>query len=69
MKHYWLQDCTKQWQFFVIWSPGGESEADYVTKHHPPSHHRIKRPAYLHVEHVANSDIYTLMRGWYNPSI
>jgi len=69
MKHYWLQDRTKQGQFFVLWSPGDDNEADYVTKHHPPTVHKIKRPVYLHVENVANNATYTLMRGCNNPGI
>ena len=48
MRYYWLRDRVRQKQFKVHWEPGIDNEADYFTKHHPPSHHREKRPTYLH---------------------
>jgi hypothetical protein len=47
MHFYWLKDRIAQQQFQVYWKPGKQNLADYVTKHHPPTHHRIMRPKYL----------------------
>ena len=68
MKHYWLQDRTKQGKFRVLWSTGDVNEADYVTKNHPATVHTNTIPVYLHVEHVVNAT-YTLMRGCNNNGI
>jgi hypothetical protein len=51
MRFYWIKDRVKQGQFIIYWRKGSENDADYFTKHHSPSHHRIKRSRYLHVNH------------------
>jgi Reverse transcriptase (RNA-dependent DNA polymerase). len=63
MRFYWLKDRIAQQQFQVYWKPGKQNLADYVTKHHLPTHHRIMRPKYLLnlVKSVA------LMRGCVTP--
>ena len=43
MKYNWLRDCAAQQQFNIQWDKGTINMADYFTKHHPPSHHKIKR--------------------------
>jgi hypothetical protein len=48
MRFYWLRDRVRQGQFHVYWRPGTQNQADYFTKHHPPTHHRALRPTYLH---------------------
>lgn len=49
MRFYWLRDRTlEQKQFQVYWKPGKGNLADYVTKHHPASHHINMRPYYIH---------------------
>jgi hypothetical protein len=40
MRFHWLCDWgINQKQFKFYWHPGTLMRADYLTKHHPPSHH------------------------------
>ncbi len=48
MRFYWVRDRVKQGHFLVYWRPGIENLADYFTKHHPTSHHRLVRDTFLH---------------------
>ena len=48
MRFYWVQDRVRAGQFLIYWRRGTENEADYFTKHHSPSHHRLQRSKYLH---------------------
>ena len=47
MKYNWLRYRAAQQQFNIIWDKGSRNMADYFTKHHPPSHHKIKRSDYI----------------------
>ena len=47
MRFYWLKDRQEQQQFDIYWAPGQVNQANYFTKHHPPTHHRALRPIYL----------------------
>ena len=49
MRFYWLKDRQEQGQFDITWEPGKHNLADYPTKHHAASHHRIVRGIYLFV--------------------
>ena len=66
MRFYWIQDRTNQGQFTIYWSPGVTNLADYHSKHHPPSHHKIMRPTILHAPHFVNCLAHCLMRGCVN---
>ena len=48
MRYHWLQDRVAQGQFNLYWAPGKQNDADYFSKHHPPAHHKLMRPKYLH---------------------
>ena len=48
MRYHWLKDRIAQKQFNLYWSPGKTNSADYFSKHHPPSHHKLMRYQYLH---------------------
>jgi hypothetical protein len=50
MRFYWVKDRIKKGEFMVYWRKGSENDADYYTKHHFPSHHRLMRSRFLHVE-------------------
>jgi hypothetical protein len=47
MRYHWLKDRIQRLQFNLYWAPGKLNKADYFTKHHPPSHHRLMRYLYL----------------------
>ncbi len=47
MLYYWIRDRCHLKQFIVYWRPGADNLADYFTKHHPASHHRLIRNTYL----------------------
>jgi hypothetical protein len=51
MRFYWLKDRVEQGQFRIYWEPGNTNLGDYVTKHHPPCHHKRVRPVFQHTEH------------------
>lgn len=48
MQFNWLRDHSAQDQFDIKWDKGVHNMADYFTKHHPPSHHRLKRYDYIY---------------------
>ena len=47
MKFNWLRDRSAQRQFNILWDKGTRNMTDYFTKHHPPSHHKLKRHDYI----------------------
>ena len=49
MKIHFMIDRIQQKEFQLYWDRGKNNLGDYFTKHHPPSHHKIMRPKYLHV--------------------
>ena len=49
MRYHWLVDQAQQINYDVQWHPGQENICDYITKHHPPSHHIKVCPYYLHI--------------------
>jgi hypothetical protein len=48
MRFYWIKDRVKNGEFLIHWRKGIDNAADYFTKHHSPSHHRLMRSHYLH---------------------
>ena len=48
MRFYWVRDHVHQGHFRILWQKGADKRADYFTKHHPTSHHRLQRYQYLH---------------------
>ena len=48
MRFYWVRDRVRQNQFVVHWRRGSDNLADYFTKHHSPSHHRLMRSQYIY---------------------
>jgi hypothetical protein len=48
MRFYWIRDRVRQGQFIIHWKSGATNRADYFTKHHAPSHHRVMRKTYYH---------------------
>jgi cephalosporin-C deacetylase-like acetyl esterase len=55
MCFYWIQDRVSQGQFAVHWQKGSDNLADYFTKHHPPAHHILMRPIYIHTSNLAHT--------------
>ena len=47
MRFHWLRCREAQRHINFLWRRGKNNRADYHTKHHPPSHHVIKRPEYI----------------------
>jgi hypothetical protein len=47
MRFYWIKDRVRKGEFLVFWRAGSENDADYFTKLHSPSHHRLMRSRYL----------------------
>ena len=47
---HWIKDRIKQGQFELIWEPGQNNLADYLTKHHSGKHHQEVRPIYLFIK-------------------
>jgi len=55
MRYHWLIDQSNLNNFFIYWDKGENNNADYHTKHFPPSHHRNVRPKYILKGHHVNS--------------
>jgi hypothetical protein len=66
MRHHWLKDCIARKQFNLCWAPGKANRADYFSKHHPSSHHKIMRPQ--HLQRPQGNALTTHMRGCVAPS-
>ena len=49
MRFYWMKDRIIKKDFFVYWKPGSQNMGDYLTKHHPPHHHRVICAMYLYM--------------------
>jgi hypothetical protein len=47
MRWNWLRDKATHQQLRMYWAKGTDNDADYFTKHHPPSHHLPTRPKYV----------------------
>ena len=47
MRFHWLRDKVKLKEIKIYWKPGETNLGDYLTKHHPTSHHRKVRKLYL----------------------
>ena len=66
MKIYFMKDRIQQKDFRLYWDRGPNNWADYFTKHHPPSHHKLMQPKYLRInKHVASS-LQALAQGCVN---
>ena len=63
MKIYWMKDRIQLGEFIIYWDKGTNNWADYFTKHHPPCHHRLMRPKYLHIPKQSLSSAQTLVQG------
>jgi hypothetical protein len=66
MRYHWLKDRIARKQFNLCWAPGKANRADYFSKHHPPSHHKIMRPQCL--QRPQGNALTTHMRGCVAPS-
>ena len=62
MRFYWIRDCVRQQQFNIIWRKGHLNRADYFTKHHPASHHRNIRSAYLHENNAPTKNYFDILQ-------
>ena len=47
MRYNWLRDRQNRMHLRVYWDKGSNNDADYFTKHHAPSHHKLMRPRYI----------------------
>jgi hypothetical protein len=47
MRWNWLRDKATHQQLRMYWAKGTDNDADYFTKHHPPSHHLPTHPKYV----------------------
>ena len=58
MRYHWLRQQATKKILEVFWDKGTNNEADYHTKHHSPSVHKIQRPRYIlkghHVTQACN---------------
>ena len=57
VRFYWLRDRVKQGQFKVFWDSGKNNLADYYTKHHPPSHHKLMRSVHTYIEGLSPTSL------------
>jgi hypothetical protein len=47
MRWNWLRDKVAHELLHMYWARGEDNNANYFTKHHPPSHHLAMRPKYV----------------------
>ncbi len=62
MRFYWVKDRVRNGDFIIHWRRGTDNMADYFTKHHSPSHHRLMRSTYFQLP-SANAVTTRLSRG------
>lgn len=58
MRFHWLRCREAQDQVRFLWRKGSVNRADYHTKHHPASHHRLKRSEYLAQQVTHHNTLY-----------
>jgi hypothetical protein len=46
-RFHWLKCCNAQCQFLYLWRCSIINRADYVSKHHPTTHHQAVCPFYI----------------------
>ena len=63
MCYHWLTDRAKQGQFRILWTPGSNQYADFITKHHSPGHHFSMHQKFFTAEHLANILMSLLLKG------
>ena len=68
MKWHWLRDKELLEQLILYWDRGTNNDTDYLTKHHPPIHHRQTRPRYIHTLNLVRkiSETIRLYKGVLN---
>eukprot|EP00957_Ditylum_brightwellii_P098421 7498453-Ditylum_brightwellii.AAC.1 len=44
MQHHWLREATVRKALEIYWDKGDNNDADYYTKHHFPTHHKLIHP-------------------------
>jgi hypothetical protein len=62
MRWNWLRDKATHQQLRIYWDKGVNNDADYFTKHHPPSHHLLERPRYVLNAHKLTAVLQPLLR-------
>ena len=51
MRYHWTQDKVAQRTYSVTWKEGKDNAADYFSKSHPATHHKVMRAKYLDVKY------------------
>ena len=68
MRFYWIRDRVNQKMFSIYWGPGSGNSADYVSKHHSPTHHQNMRPTFFANRLLRTQKVIScLLRGCNNP--
>ena len=57
VRFYWLRDRAKQGQFHIFWDSGKNNLADYFTKHHPATLHKLMRPIHTYMEALSPTSL------------
>ena len=65
VRYHWIKDRIAQNQFNLYWAKGQLNRADYFTKHHLPSHHKLMRYEYL--QRPQSNMVMPHMRGCISP--
>ena len=60
---HWIKDLVKQGQFVIYWSPGITNPSNYVTEHHPASHHIEMCKKFFVTQHLANTLVSQILQG------
>ena len=47
MRFHWLRDRHNRMHLHIYWDKGPNNTADYCTKHHTASHHRLMRSRFI----------------------
>ena len=61
MKWHWLRYTEVLDKIRVYWNRGTNNDTDYLTKHHPPIHHRQIRTWYIHTSNLARTIYHTII--------
>eukprot|EP00957_Ditylum_brightwellii_P071220 5414062-Ditylum_brightwellii.AAC.1 len=47
MRFHWPREKAVRKALDISWDKGINNDADYYTKHHSPSHHKVTRPQHI----------------------
>ena len=63
---YWMKERVKQKDLFLYWKQVSQNLGYYLTKNHPPHHHKEIRLTYLYMTNAIFKLNHAVVQEWAN---